>query len=260
MATATRRLMRLTSEQEGELLELVKEADSVELKLTVPESSQRSTIGALELDPLEAQIRQVFFFDTPDLLLNKAGVVVRARRIQGKRGDVVVKLRPVVPAELPDHLRESPNLAVEVDAVPGGFVCSATMKEKVSASEVHDAVRGERPIRRLFSKEQRRFFRSNAPEPADLDSLAVLGPIFVIKLKSVAKGFSRSFVSELWLYPDGSRIGELSTKCDPSELFGVASEGRAFLDSKGIDLSGDQEMKTRKALQLFSKELRAAES
>ena len=111
MATATRRLMRLTNEQEGELLELVKEADSVELKLTVPESSQRSTIGALELDPLEAQIRQVFFFDTPDLLLNKAGVVVRARRIQGKRGDVVVKLRPVVPAELPDHLRESANLA-----------------------------------------------------------------------------------------------------------------------------------------------------
>ena len=260
MATATRRLMRLTNEQEGELLELVKEADSVELKLTVPESSQRSTIGALELDPLEAQIRQVFFFDTPDLLLHKAGVVVRARRIQGKRGDVVVKLRPVVPAELPDHLRESANLALEVDAVPGGFVCSATMKEKVSAADVHDAVRGGRPIRKLFSKEQRRFFRANAPEPADLDSLSVLGPIFVLKLKSEAKGFSRPFVSELWLYPDGSRIGELSTKCDPSELFDVASEGRAFLDAKGIDLSGDQEMKTRKALQFFSKELRAAQS
>ena len=83
MATATRRLMRLTSEQEGELLELVKEADSVELKLTVPESSQRSTIGALELDPLEAQIRQVFFFDTPDLLLNKAGARDGSRGSEG---------------------------------------------------------------------------------------------------------------------------------------------------------------------------------
>ena len=165
-----------------------------------------------------------------------------------------MKLRPVVPAELPDHLRESANLAIEVDAVPGGFVCSATMKEKVSAADVHDAVRGERPIRKLFSKEQRKFFRANAPEPADLDSLSVLGPIFVLKLKSEAKDFSRPFVSELWLYPDGSRIGELSTKCDPSELFDVASEGRAFLDAKGIDLSGDQEMKTRKALQFFSKE------
>ena len=53
------------------------------------------------MDPLDAQIRQVFFFDTPDLALNEQGVVVRARRVQGKRGDCVVKLRPVVPEEMP---------------------------------------------------------------------------------------------------------------------------------------------------------------
>ena len=49
------------------------------------------------MDPLGAQIRQVFFFDTPDLALENAGVVVRARRVQGKGDDSVVKLRPVVP-------------------------------------------------------------------------------------------------------------------------------------------------------------------
>ena len=43
----------------------------------MPEGSQRSTVAALGIDPLEAQIRQVFFFDTPDLALNEAGVVVR---------------------------------------------------------------------------------------------------------------------------------------------------------------------------------------
>ena len=47
-------------------------------------------------------------------------MVVRARRIQGKGGDSVVKLRPVVPGQLPDSLRKSPNLVVEVDAMPGG--------------------------------------------------------------------------------------------------------------------------------------------
>ena len=64
-------------------------------------------MAALGLDPLEAQIRQVFFFDTPELALDKHGVVVRARRIQGKGDDSAVKLRPVVPAELPDDLRRS---------------------------------------------------------------------------------------------------------------------------------------------------------
>ena len=53
------------------LLALIKDSDSVELKVTVPESEQRSAIAALGLDPLEAQIRQVFFFDTPDLALER---------------------------------------------------------------------------------------------------------------------------------------------------------------------------------------------
>ena len=59
---------------------LLEGADTVELKVTLPEATHRSAIAALGLDPLEAQIRQVFFFDTPDLSLNQAGVVVRARR------------------------------------------------------------------------------------------------------------------------------------------------------------------------------------
>ena len=65
-------------------MSLIKGADSVELKLTVPESNQRSAVASLGLDPLDAQIRQVFFFDTPDLALNRSGVVVRARRVQAK--------------------------------------------------------------------------------------------------------------------------------------------------------------------------------
>ena len=38
---------------------------------------------ALGLDPIAAQIRQVYFFETPDLALDRAGVVVRARRSAG---------------------------------------------------------------------------------------------------------------------------------------------------------------------------------
>ena len=83
------------------LLELIKGADSVELKLTVPEENQRSTVRALGLDPLQAEIRQVFFLDTPELALDRLGLVVRARRSQKKGDDSVVKLRPVVPSELP---------------------------------------------------------------------------------------------------------------------------------------------------------------
>src|SRR5688572_5989301 len=92
------------------LLALMEGADSAELKLTVPDAGRRSAVAALEMDPLEAQIRQVAFFDTPDLALDRAGVVVRARRVQGRDDDTVVKLRPVVPGDLPAGGRRARNL------------------------------------------------------------------------------------------------------------------------------------------------------
>jgi hypothetical protein len=246
----------LTAAQLKELLGLIKESDSVELKLTVPASHQRATLHGLDLDPLEAQIRQVFFFDTPDLALDKLGVVARARRIQGKGGDSVVKLRPVVPASLPEDLRRSAAFRVEVDALPGGFVCSGTMKGAVDPADVRGAVHGERPLRKLFSKEQRAFYKEHAAG-IDLDGLSVLGPIFVLKLRLTPEELGRRIVAEMWIYPDGSRILELSTRSETSEAFQVAAELRAFLGTRGIEVSGDQETKTRKALEFFAGALQA---
>ena len=249
---------RLTDEQQAEFLELAKDADSVELKLTVPEADHRSTVSALGMDPLEAQIRQVFFFDTPELELDKAGVVVRARRIQGKGDDSVVKLRPVVPGELSAELRDSPSFRVEVDALPGGFVCSGTLKRPLRATAVRSTLAGERPLRKLFSKEQRAFYAAHAPEGIGLDDLAVLGPIFVLKGRLEPKELGRRVVAEMWLYPDGSRVLELSTRCETNEAFQVAAEARAFLTKSGVDLSGEQQTKTRKALRYFAKHVQPA--
>jgi hypothetical protein len=255
MAATSRNDRRLSDEQLGELITLLKDVDTVELKLTVPQADQRAVVTGLQVDPLEAQIRQVFFFDTPDLALNKAGVVLRARRVQQKGDDSVVKLRPVVPSNLSEVIRRSPGFGVEVDAMPGGFVCSASMKG--APTGVREATFGQRPLRKLFSKEQREFYAAHAPEGIAIDDLSILGPLFVLKLKLVPKAFGRKLVGEMWLYPDGSRLLELSTKCAPSEAFQVAAESRAFLAQKGIDLGGEQETKTKKALDFFSKALKA---
>jgi hypothetical protein len=200
---------------------------------------------------LDAQIRQVFFFDTPDLSLSKAGVVVRARRVQGKGDDSVVKLRPVVPDQLPKKLRKTDGFGVEVDAMPGGYVCSASMKSAAQA-DVRETLLEGRPLHNVFSKEQQAFYAECAPDGIRLDDLSVLGPIFVLKLKFTPEELQRRLVAEMWLYPDNTRILELSTKCPPAEAFLAAAEARVFLTSKGVDLSGEQETKTRKALEFFT--------
>jgi hypothetical protein len=255
---ARRKPKPLLDDELEQMFALIKEADSVELKLTVSESHQQSTVTALGMDPLDSQIRQVFFFDTPDLTLNRNGLVVRSRRVQRRAADSVVKLRPVVPSELPPKLRDSPNVVVEVDAMPGGYVCSASLKASLDDSSVKRVAAGKRPLRKLFSKEQRRFFAAHAPEGVELDDLTLLGPIVVFKLRFKPADYTRKVVAELWHYPDNSRILELSTKCAPAEAFGVALESKAFLRSRGVDLSGDQQTKTKTALDYFTKSLVAA--
>ena len=118
MATKTPVRPALSDAQLAEIMSLLRGSDTVELKLTVPAAQQRDAIRSLGLDALDAQIRQVVFFDTPDLALDRAGVVVRARRIQGRVGDSVIKLRPLDPDQVGKDVRRLSGFGVEVDAIP----------------------------------------------------------------------------------------------------------------------------------------------
>jgi hypothetical protein len=136
-------------------------------------------------------------------------------------------------------------------------VCSASYKAELAKNHVRAAVNGDRRISKLFSPGQREFYAAHAPDGLDLDDLSILGPLNVLKLKYVPTDFARRLVVELWLYPDGSRILELSTKCRPDEAFHVAAESRAYLSERNIDLSGEQATKTSTALNFFAAELKA---
>src|SRR4051794_24545354 len=94
----------LSEEQLAEMMHLVRDADSVELKLTIREEAQRPGMRALQLDPLHAEAGQTFSFDGPDLALQEPGVGVRDRRVQRKGEDSTVKLRPVVPEKVSSGL------------------------------------------------------------------------------------------------------------------------------------------------------------
>ena len=126
------------------------------------------------------------FFDTPDLALDKSGVVVRARRIQGRSGDSVIKLRPLDPEQVSKDVRRLSGFGVEVDAIPGGFVCSGRLKCDADSDATRQVLLGERPLRKLYTKEQRALYRAHAPEGIELDDLAVLGPIFVYATSLIA--------------------------------------------------------------------------
>jgi hypothetical protein len=240
-----------------EPLKFDKSVESVELKFTVPDGEIRSTLRSMHLDLLDTQLRQVYFFDTPDLELFNKGVVLRARRIQNANHDCVVKLRPVVPGNISARWRSNPNLKIEVDIVAGAPVCSASLTTLRRPRRIEEVLDGAIPLRQLFRKEQREFLDEHSPANIPWDRLVPLGPINVAKLKDSPKGFPFPVTAELWLYPDGSAILELSTKTKPAKVEKIRAQGRQYLESINLQPGekGHQETKTRKALLFFSKRI-----
>jgi hypothetical protein len=242
----------ISREDMKKLLHLIKNSKGIEIKVSVPMMEHQRTVLSIGLDPVEAQPRHVYFFDTPDQALNRAGLIVRARRIQGGRADTVVKLRPVDPAYIDAELKRSDACKVEVDAMPDGtFVCSASYKGVATGQDVLDVTEGRMPLSSLFSKEQRSYYRAHAPAGIEIDALSVHGPILVLKAKHKPKEFKRGITVELWLWRDGKHILEISTKCLPAEAFQAAVEFRTYLEAHGVDITAKQETKTRTAMNKF---------
>jgi len=245
----------LSAEDTKKLLHLVRNSKSIEIKVSVPMAQHQEAALTLGLDAVESQPRHVYFFDTADQALNRAGLILRARRRPGGRADTVIKLRPVDPANIDAELKRSDAFKVEVDAMPGGvFVCSASYKGVATGQEVLDVTQGRMPLRKLFSKEQLAFYDEHAPADIDMDSLLPQGPILLLKLKHESKDFEHGLTAEVWLWKDGKHILEISTKCEPAEAFQVGAEFRAFLQDHGVDLDAKQETKTKTAMQKFKAE------
>jgi hypothetical protein len=129
------------------------------------------------------------------------------------------------------------------------------LQGRLYSQEVFDVTEGEAPLESLFSKEQRAFYAANAPEEIPMSALVPLGPTFLLRFKHQPKRFDRRLTIELWLYPDGSRIFEVSTKCGTEEAFQMGVQFRALMAKCGIPLVESQETKTNSALAFFRKDL-----
>jgi hypothetical protein len=209
--------------------------DSVELKFAVPDGEEAVAMAALGIEPLTVEARQVYYIDTPDLALLAQGVVLRARRRQRGLHDTAVKLRPVVPAEFPEKLRDSSGFTLELDVAPGMSVYTATLKCARAAGTLEAPLGGERPIQELFSRRQRALLSDRGPGEIDWPSLHALGPVDVFKVTTAVRRLGLQLVGQFRRYPDGSSFLELSTRVRPDDL----EEGRTrlwmFLSELGFD-------------------------
>jgi hypothetical protein len=231
-----------------DLLPVLIRAPRVGLRFVVPDELRRPALDALGIDPLRARVGQVFLLDSPALVLTSQGVAVQALRVKGRPGRVTVTHRHLSPSRVPAVVRNAPTFTADVDVVPEGFVCAATLSGAVDDAQVRRTARGRTPVATLLTEEQRRFSAPHNADPPRLDRLVLLGPLHVVQDKARLPELDRPLRALHWFFPDGSRRVELSAGCSPDEAFDVARAVKDSLASRGLELVGDQETMVRRSL------------
>ena len=197
-------------------------ADSVKLKLTVPESDRFSAAEALGMDPLDAHVRLVHFFDTPELALlgtascSAPGGCTATARTRGSRCATSRRARCRVRCGArPRSRSRSPRCPAAPHARRGSRAGRGRATSRASR-------RASCPCTRCSARSSGTPTARTLPDGPALDDLVALGPVVVLKLKYTPEVLGRRLVGELWHLPGGEQVLELATRCHPEDALARA--------------------------------------
>jgi hypothetical protein len=231
--------------------------DAIEIKITIPDAQVEPALSRYGLTVDNDEERYIYFFDTPDLDLFKAGMIARARRIVGDAHDSTVKFRPVVPGEVSERWRAFEGFKLEADASETGVVKSASLTMPVEKGLIKRVVAGAAGIAKLFTNEQEEFLATIGQQHIDYGNLSVLGPLQAHRWKFEDPACPWRMTAELWKRADGARLMEVSIKVPVVQAAVGIAGFMAFLAEAGAERDLEQQTKTRWALQHHADLLRA---
>ena len=235
----------------------IKGVPGVEIKVTIRPDQELQALRTLELDEDSAEVRLLYFYDTVNLDLFNAGVVLCARLVKGDADDSTVKVRPVDPANVSSSWTELEGFKLEADITGKQTVTSASLTTQQKRDEIDEVAKGKRPIHKLFTRDQVRLLAEFYSKAIDFEQLKSLGPIRVLCWKTKHKKFPYGLTTEEWRLPDGEDLVEVSIKVAPEEIVKAHPAFEGHLRELGLDPEGAQETKTRTALEYFARGLRA---
>ncbi|MBN9102431.1 hypothetical protein [Pseudonocardia sp. 73-21] len=210
-------------------------ANSVELKtLLVPPAEAAAEALTGRCAPTWS-VRRMYLLDTVDLDLVRAGVEIRLRRRARGRYDLAVSARRSGIARERIIPR---NVRVELDIVPGALWQDIEDRCEVGSAAAAEVIAGSAASQELLSATQRSWAccgGNEAVDDAQLRELRVHGPLVVHRVKVNAQrlGLRRADL-ELYRYPSGRELLELSTRCWPQDVLQTATAFEQLLDERDV--------------------------
>jgi len=240
----------------GQIARKLVGVDAIEIKVTIPDAHIEAALSRYDLTVDNDEERYIYFFDTPNLDLFKAGMIARARRIVGDQHDSTVKFRPVVPSEVPTSWRKFEGFKLEADASETGMVKSASLTMPIEKGLIKQVITGDKTIAKLFTQEQEAFLASIGKQHIDYNTLSVLGPLQAHRWKFEDPACPWRITAELWKRQDGEQLMEVSIKTPVIQAAVAIAGFMAFLAEIGAEQDLKQQTKTRWALHHHAELLR----
>jgi hypothetical protein len=239
----------------GKVAKAVAGAETIEIKTTIADRQVRKALARFGLTAKNDEERFIYFFDTPNLALQDAGIIARARRTVGAAHDSTVKFRPVDPADVGKKWRKYRDFKIEADASEKGLVKSASFSMPAPKGLIKRVAGGKEPIAELFAREQLSFLKTMSSRATDFASLAVLGPLKAHRWTFVDPACPWPITAELWKRAVGKRLMEVSIKAPVAQAAAAVGGFMAFLAEVGAEHDKDQQAKTRWALDYYAARL-----
>jgi len=222
-----------------------------EIKMLVQRDKVPEAMAALKLTESGNKHYRIFFVDTADFRLNRAGLILRLRDKGKVKIESTVKFRPEDPSK-PIDQKWLPKLAREPEWHVGkGEHLSYSLEQELPGTELLRKPADN--LAALLSAEQKAFFKLVMNEEFDPAKLKVFGPIAseIWEWDEPAVG-DKEVSAELWKLGN-EQIFELSRKTKPDDLKKKAKHFEKAFQKKGVAADPNPESKTRKALEYYSK-------
>lgn len=228
--------------------------DTVEIKVTIRPDHDLQVTRAMQLQEDTAEVRVLYFYDTPALDLFDAGVVLRARLRKDGEDDSTVWFSPADPAAIDPAWKLFDGFRLRATCLGDEVVCSASLTMLQKPDDIEDVADRKRSIDRLFSREQERFIAQFHQNRVDFGSLQVLGPIRALRWQLKHRDFPHELTVEEWRLPDGDDVVEISIRASADQAASARREFEAHLNALGLDPHGNQHTMTRAALHFFTRD------
>jgi hypothetical protein len=234
--------------------------ESVEIKVTLAGGNVGEAVAALGLP--EGQVWRILFCEdvttgvAPSTPLLDIGVVLRARKKSGSKGDSTVKLRPCRWSQLSTDFfanREngSAELKIEADWAGPKRTLAASLTTDWDDDRVTAVQSGDRTPADLFDQEQRRFLKQCSSGRVNLDALTALADITATRWKEFpakVAGPDLSVRAERWVIDSAIDFLELSIVSDLAQAERDQTALQYFVADHSLIVEQNQENKTQRLL------------